>query len=287
MKPLSGQVALVVGGSRGMGKQMAIELGRLGADVAIAARTSVSSETNLPGTIGATAEEIRALGARAEPVKVDLAIGAEVDSMVQRTLDTFGKIDILVTSVQHHGPAYYASFLDSAIDQLEAQMQVNTMSIIRTCKLVVPHMIERGGGRIVLVTSKAATLETGRPPGQGGTGLGYSVSKAALSRFVPALAKEVKAHGISVIGMNPGFVISEHVEAESVGAQYHGWDTSYGVPPTVPAKAMGYLCTCSDHMDYSGKITESDELVAEHHLVENPKDSYLQSKRVALDGRSE
>jgi NAD(P)-dependent dehydrogenase (short-subunit alcohol dehydrogenase family) len=274
MASLEGRVALVVGASRGMGKQMALELARRGADVAVAARTTSADEASLPGTISATADEIRALGRRATAIKVDVGVGAEIDAMVAKALETFGRIDLLVHSVQYHGPAYYALFADTAIEELEQQMAVNAMSAIRTCKRLVPHMAERGEGRIVIVTSLAGTYDTGLLPGEGSTGIGYAISKAALGRFVPALAKEVRKAGIAVIGMNPGLVASEHVEAELVDGKYHGWSIAGAVPPTVPAKAVGFLCTCDDPMAFSGKVLESDEIVAEHKLVPNPKNSY-------------
>jgi NAD(P)-dependent dehydrogenase (short-subunit alcohol dehydrogenase family) len=268
VRSLEGQVVLAVGASRGMGKQMAIELARRGADVAVAARTTVASESNLPGTITATAEEIRALGRRAEPIKVDLQVGAEIDAMVARTYDLFGRIDILVHSVQYHGPGGYDSFLDTTIEELETQMWVNAMSAVRICKLLVPRMAEQGGGVLLLVTSGAGRHDTGRLPGHGATGLGYPISKAALWRFIPALAKEVHDLGIAVIGLSPGFVRSEHVEAAVVGDDFRGWtNLDEAVPPTVPAKAAAFLCTADDPMAYSGTELESSDLVAEHQLV--------------------
>ena len=146
-------------------------------------------------------------------------------------------------------------------------MWVNAMSAVRACKLVVPHMAARGGGVIVLVTSGAAKFELPGMPGWQATGLGYPISKAALGRFVPALAKEVRSLGISVVGLSPGFVLSEHVQAGIVGDNFRGWDVDMGVPPTVPAKAAAYLCTCDDPMVYTGEDLESSELVAQHDLA--------------------
>jgi NAD(P)-dependent dehydrogenase (short-subunit alcohol dehydrogenase family) len=265
---LEGQVVLAIGASRGMGKRMAIELARHGADVAVAARTMSPSESDLPGTILATAEEIRALGRRAEPIRVDLEIGAQIDTMVARTYDLFGRIDIVVHSVQYHGPGGYDSFFDTTIDQLETQMWVNTMSAVRICKLVVPHMATQGGGTIVLVTSGAGRHDTGRLPGHGATGLGYPISKAALARLVPALAKEVEHQAIAVIGLDPGFVRSEHVEAAVVGDDFRGWtNLEEAAPPTMPAKAAAFLCTSDNPMIYTGREFEAASLVADHNLV--------------------
>ena len=269
MKSLEGKVALVVGASRGMGKQMALELARRGADVGVAARTTADSEADLPGTIAETVDEIRSLGRRAEPIKVDLEIGAEVDTMVRRALDAFGHLDILVYSVQYHGPGYWDSFIDTTIEQLETQMLVNVTAAVRICKLLVPHMAERGEGTIVLVTSGAAHTESGVLPGPGAsTGLGYPISKAALTRFVFALAKEVKDQGIAVIGLDPGWTFSEHVQARLArSGQGSSPDWGQPTPMSVPAKAAAYLCACDDPMSYTGLDLKASDLVAEHQLI--------------------
>jgi NAD(P)-dependent dehydrogenase (short-subunit alcohol dehydrogenase family) len=268
---------LVVGASRGVGKQMALELAHSGADVVVAARTAATSESALPGTIAGTAEQIRALGRRAEAIKVDLEIGTEVDAMVGGALDVWGHLDILVYSVQYHGPGYWDVFADTTIEQLETQMVVNAMAAVRICKLVVPHMVQRNGGTIVLVTSTAAYYEHGLLPGENGqTGLGYPIAKAALSRFVPALAKEVKPYGVAVIGLDPGWTLSEHVQAEVVGNEFRGMDINMSVPMSVPAKAASYLCTCDDPMSYTGLDLKASDLVLQHDLVAGPELDNLQ-----------
>jgi NAD(P)-dependent dehydrogenase (short-subunit alcohol dehydrogenase family) len=267
MQSLLGKNALVIGASRGMGKQMALELARNGADVAVAARSTAASEAMFPGTLGETVDEIEAIGRRAFPIKVDLAIGVEVDAMVAAAIDELGSVDIMVHSVQYHGHGSYDSFLDTTIEELETQMWVNAMSAVRACKLIVPHMAERGGGTVVLVTSLAGTLERGRQPGDPSTGLGYPISKAAIGRLVSALAKEVRDLGIAVIGLNPGFVISEHVLADAVNNTSHGWNIDNGNPPTVPAKAVGYLCTHDDPMSFTGADVDASALVADLGVV--------------------
>jgi NAD(P)-dependent dehydrogenase (short-subunit alcohol dehydrogenase family) len=263
---LEDHAALVIGASRGMGKQMAIELARLGADVAVAARTALASDSDLPGTTGATADEIRAFGRRAEPIRVDLVNGADIDGMVARAIELLGHIDIGVHSVQYHGHGMYDPFVDTSIEELEEQMWVNAMSAVRVCKLLVPHMAERGGGTIVLVTSSAGRIDHGQLPGTGAPGLGYDISKAAICRLVSALAKEVKDAGIAVIGLSPGFVLSEFVQEGAVDGAFMSWDTSRAVPPTLPAKAVGWLCT-NDPMSHTGIEYELSDLVAAHDLA--------------------
>jgi NAD(P)-dependent dehydrogenase (short-subunit alcohol dehydrogenase family) len=267
MQSLLGKNALVIGASRGMGKQMALELARNGADVAVAARSTSPTNAMFPGTLGETVDEIKAIGRLALPIRVDLAIGVEVDAMVAEAIDGLGSVDIMVHSVQYHGHGSYDSFLDTTIEELETQMWVNAMSAVRACKLIVPHMAERGGGTVVLVTSLAGTIERGRPPGDASTGLGYPISKAAIGRLVSALAKEVKDLGIAVIGLNSGFVISEHVLADAVDNASHGWNIENGNPTTVPAKAVGYLCTHDDPMSFTGMDVDASALLADLQLV--------------------
>ena len=159
MRPKN-KVALVIGASRGIGKQIALELAQEGADIVVAARTEKPGQSMVSGTITQTAKEIIALGRRALPVKVDLAVGREIDDMYRKAVDAFGGVDILVQSVQYMGPGYLSRFLDTSVEQLEAQLRVNLLSAMHATKLVVPQMIERGGGIIVIMSAPAASVET-------------------------------------------------------------------------------------------------------------------------------
>ncbi len=107
-------------------------------------------------------------------------------------------------------------------------------------------------------------------PGKGSTGLGSPPAKAGLSRFVVALAKEVKRHNIAVIALDPGHTLSEHVEAGTVGHDYHGWDTRRAHSMDVPAKTAWYLCTCPNPMWYTGKVVVAEEFVQEHDIPVEP-----------------
>lgn len=266
---LAGKTALVIGASRGMGKQMALRLAKEGADVAVAARTDADGQSPEPGTIHQTADEIRAIGRRAFPIKVDLAIGEDVDAMCRQAIQDLGRVDILIHSIQHRGPGYLSLFADTTVEQLNLQVAVNLMSAVRACKLIVPQMKSQGGGIVVLVTSAAGELDAAIMPGMpshAATGLGYPMTKAAQIRFMISLAKEVRPDNIAVIGLDPGFVFSEHVEHGRVGHRYQGWDTRLALPMDVPAEAARYLCTCPNPMWFSGKNLRAAEFVQEHCL---------------------
>jgi NAD(P)-dependent dehydrogenase (short-subunit alcohol dehydrogenase family) len=266
---LANKTALVIGASRGMGKQMALRLAQEGADVAVAARTDAPGQSAEPGTIHQTAEEIRALGRRAFPLRVDLAIGPEVDEMCRKAIRELGRVNILIHSIQHRGVGYLSLFEDTTIEQLELQVAVNLMSAVRACKIIVPQMKAQGGGIIILVTSLAGELDASLMPGmpgQAATGLGYPMTKAAQIRFMMSLAKEVRPDNIAVIGLVPGFVYSEHVEVGRVGDRYQGWDTRLALPMDVPAETARYLCTCPNPMWYSAKNIRAADFVQEHCL---------------------
>jgi citronellol/citronellal dehydrogenase len=266
---LAGKAAVVIGASRGMGKQMALRLAKEGADVAVAARTDAAGQSPEPGTIHQTAEEIRAIGRRAFPIKVDLAVGEDVDAMCRQTIRDLGRVDILIHSIQHRGAGYLSPFEDTTIEQLNLQVAVNLMSAVRACKLIVPQMKSQGSGIIVLVTSAAGELDSTIMPGMPGhaaTGLAYPMTKAAQIRFMMSLAKEVRPDNIAVIGLDPGFVFSEHVEYGRVGHNYQGWNTRLALPMDVPAEAARYLCTCPNPMWFSGKNLRAADFVQEHCL---------------------
>lgn len=264
---LEGKVALVIGASRGMGKRMALELAGQGADIAIAARTDRPGQSKVSGTINETAEEIRALGRRALPVKVDLADSQQIEEMYRTTIDHFGGIDILVHSVQYMGPGYLSHFLDTSAEQLELQLKVNLLSAMHATRLAAPGMIERGGGTVVLISSQAAVHETGNMPGEGSTGLGYPVTKAGLNRFVWAVDKELRPHNVAVIAVDPGFTLSEHVSEGAVDDVYQGWPIDWAHPIEVPANTVRHLCTASDPMAFSGQVVVAADYVKEHGLL--------------------
>jgi citronellol/citronellal dehydrogenase len=95
---LAGKVAIVTGSSRGIGKDIALAFATEGADIVVAARSESQPDPRLPGTIHETAQEVEALGRRALAVKTDVTDEEQIAAMVQRTLDTFGRIDILLNN---------------------------------------------------------------------------------------------------------------------------------------------------------------------------------------------
>jgi len=212
---LSGRVALVTGGSRGLGRADALTLGRAGADVVIADIQIESDSGEEAGRYGpiaqaarsqgfvyaeSSAQEICDLGRRAAAVKCDVTERAQVDETVRRTVEEFGSVDILVNNagtLDHLG-----QLPDQAPELWERDLRVNLTGAFNCAQAVWPHMKGRGWGRIVNMASVAGTL--------GGFGqASYSATKAGLLGLTRTLALEGARHGITCNAIVPGIIGTE------------------------------------------------------------------------------
>jgi len=159
------QVALVTGASRGIGKATALALAQAGLDVAITARTLHEGEGRddsdagggvVPGSLDTTAAGVEAAGARSLAVPMDLLDRASLEAAVARVLSEWGRIDVLVNNAVHTGPGSMLRFEDTTVDMLETKLAANAVSQVVLVKAVLPHLVERGSGTIVNVTSAVA-----------------------------------------------------------------------------------------------------------------------------------
>src|SRR3972149_10784000 len=147
-QPLSGQVAVVTGASRGIGRAIALEFARAGADIVVAARSSEKPPSKLPGTIEETARQVEAAGrrpsgrpsGRALAVPMDVTDEAQVQAMAQRTLDEFGRADILVNNA---GISFPAPFSQTPLKRWDLALNVNLRGPIMCTQAFLPHMLER------------------------------------------------------------------------------------------------------------------------------------------------
>lgn len=272
------KVAIVTGSSRGIGRGCALNLARKGFDVVVCARTvhegqafehsstvKRSVTTPLPGSLEKTAEEVRALGRKARVVKLDLLQRKDVENVVQTTVKEWGRIDVLVNNARYIGPGHMDYVLDTPMEIFDQHMECNVMAPLYLIKLVAPIMIKQGGGVIVNVTSGAGHRETPALPGEGGWGLGYSISKAAFNRMAPGLAKELRKHNIAVINLEPGFVATERM-AVDMGA--FGFDASKGLSVDVPGLVCAYLASHRNPMHFSGTTVNAPSFVVEVGLID-------------------
>jgi 3-oxoacyl-[acyl-carrier protein] reductase len=257
---LSGRVALVTGGSRGLGRADALTLARAGADVVIAdiqVESDESTETvERYGVLAqaakqqgivyteATAAEIQGMGRRAAAIKCDVTDREQVAATVERVVEEFGSVDILINNAGTLDHA--AQFLDQRPELWERDLRVNLTGGFNCAQAVWPHMRERGWGRIVNMASVAGTL--------GGFGqASYSTTKAGILGLTKTLAMEGGRHGITCNAIVPGIIGTEafRMANEAMNERIAG-RTVFKRPgdPQDIANAIAFLCS-----DLAGYIT--------------------------------
>ena len=226
MNSLEGKTAIVTGAAskRGMGRAIALRLAREGANVVVidkyAAPQSLFPGDGGWGGLEAEVAEIEAMGRQAMALVLDISNSKDVDSMVNKTLERFGRIDILVHCAAIRGPVGKPTVELSEKDW-RAILEVNTTGSFLISKAVAKSMMARGeGGRIVLIASMAGTH------GVAGS-VAYSVSKYGVIGLVKTLALELGSHKINVNAINPGaFVTNLRDETFAKMAKEQGisWD---------------------------------------------------------------
>jgi len=249
---LSGRVAFVTGGSRGLGRADALTLARAGADVVVAdllVESELSEETDRYGALATVARqqglvhteetvgEIRDMGRRALAVRCDVTNRVEVDTAVARAVEELGSIDILINNagtLDHVGQLH-----DQSPELWERDLRVNLTGAFNCAQAAWPHMRERGWGRIVNMSSVAGTL--------GGFGqASYSTTKAGLLGLTKTLAMEGARHGITCNAIVPGVIGTEafHLASEAMNERIVA-RTALKRPgePQEIANTVAFLCS--------------------------------------------
>jgi len=184
---LAGKVAVVVGGSSGIGRTVALGLAEGGADVVSSAR-----RIELVNTLAA---EIEKIGRKTLRVACDVADRGSLENLLQACLAAFGKVDILVNAA---GITKRAPTLDYPEEDWKRIMETNLTGTLRTCQVFGKHMIERGYGRIINIASMGSFLALFEVAA-------YSASKSAVASLTKSLAIEWAKYGICVNAIAPGY----------------------------------------------------------------------------------
>jgi citronellol/citronellal dehydrogenase len=201
---LDGKVVIITGASRGIGRDMAVALAEAGADVVVAARTEQVTDPRLPGTIHSVAREVEERGRKALPVKVDVTKDEDIEQMVAKTLETFGRIDALINNAAILIPGTARTVQPRHLDLI---WRINLRGPLMAIRAVLDPIKQSGGGHIINISSRGGVF-----PGPGpyteeqqarGRGAFYGMTKAGLERFSQGLAGEVQADNISVNVLSP------------------------------------------------------------------------------------
>lgn len=240
---LDGQVALVTGASAGLGARFARVLHAAGARVAVTARRAERLDAlcaELPGSI---------------PVAADLARADDRIRLVDEVLERAGRIDVLVNNA---GVGHTVGIEDETLEQFEQALQINTVAVWHLCKLVVPHMTERGSGSIVNVASMLGHV--GSAPIKQAN---YCASKGGVVNMTRELALQLSRKGIRVNALSPGYFPSEMTE-----------------PMLDDEASQNYIRT------YSGipRMGEEHELDGALLLLAAPAGSYITGHSLLVDG---
>jgi 3-oxoacyl-[acyl-carrier protein] reductase len=189
---ISGKTALVTGAARDIGRAIALELARNGADVVVGYNASASAAASVVG-------EIEAMGRRAVAVGADVTRKPEIDRLVSAALE-FGRdrIDILVNNA---GGLGRRALLSELTEQLvDETLRLNFTSTLLLCQAVIPHMVRAGGGRVINISSIAG--HNGGAP----TTPHYGPAKAAVSDLARTLTKEFAGRGVTINSVAPGVI---------------------------------------------------------------------------------
>jgi dehydrogenase/reductase SDR family member 4 len=192
---LAGKVAIVTGGGRGIGKAITKRLAEAGAAVAIASRKLENLQ--------ATADEFASLPGRILPIACHVGRAEQLENLVRETESRLGPIDILVNnSATNIGQGPALAVTDEMLDKM---IEINVKAALRLVRLIVPKMIERGGGSIINISSIA-----GLHPQE--HGLLYSFTKAGLIMLTRSWAREFGPHGVRVNAIAPGLIQTDFSE---------------------------------------------------------------------------
>jgi NAD(P)-dependent dehydrogenase (short-subunit alcohol dehydrogenase family) len=264
---MDARTAIVTGASRGIGKQIAIELGRLGWNVVVAART-VEPHRRLSGSVGETVAAVQEAGGRALAVRTDMTVAEDIENVVRTAVDTFGAVDALVNNAaQTSGGA--PGLVDLDVADWRQQFETNLHGPLQLMQAVVPVMQKGGGGIVVNMTSGAGDLVPVAGAGEAMAGkavrigerIAYAATKAALNRLANVVAPELREAGIAVVNVDPGFTRTELVDLMGEKGVV---DVDAAVPMDVPMRTVvDLLTTRGAAMSRTGEIVRAADYVAE------------------------
>jgi NAD(P)-dependent dehydrogenase (short-subunit alcohol dehydrogenase family) len=246
MIDLAGKTALVTGASRGIGRAIAVGYARAGADLAVSARTA--------DALAETVAEVEALGRKAFVVPADVTDRDAAREMVRAAIEALGHLDVVVNNAG--GTSFMVPFTDLRFDGWTKVLRLNTESVVHVMQAAGPHLLERGSGSVVNVSSVA---------GVGGVPLltPYAASKAAVISVTRSVALEWASRGVRVNALCPGWTATDLNRA-----LWENPDASKAMTDTIPM----------------GRWARAEEMVGPALFLASDAASYVTGQTLLVDG---
>ncbi len=245
MPDLSGQVAVVTGASRGIGKALSLRLAEAGVEVVVVAKSEVGRE-GLPGSIHDTVAEIEAAGGKARALRANLRHEADVQRMIEETLQQCGRIDILINNA---GALFMAPVGATPMKRFDLVHQVNARAPFQAAQMCLEPMARQGGGHII---NLSPPIEPEILPGK----VAYCMSKFGMSLLTLGLGPEVAAQGICVASLWPATI----VESQASINHKMGTPDMWRGPEVLADALIALLSQPKDEIN--GRIWLDEELLA-------------------------
>lgn len=246
MAPLRDKIVFVTGGSRGIGRAIALKFAADGAKIVIAAKTS-DPHASLPGTIHTVAEEIREAGGEALAVQLDIRDDSAIQHAIEKTVQTFGGLDILVNNASAISPT---GILDTSAKRYDLLLSVNTRGTYLCAHHALPHLRASKNPHILTLSPPVST-----DPKWYGRYLAYAISKYGMSMCTLGLAEEFRKDGIAANSLWPRTMIA----TDAVRVHYQD-DYRRSRSPAIMADAA-YLIVTKDSRSFSGHCLIDDEFM--------------------------
>jgi citronellol/citronellal dehydrogenase len=251
---LQNRVAIVTGGSRGIGKAVCIALAREGCDVVIAAKTDEAGG-KLPGTIHDTAREVEKLGRRALPLKVNVREEEEIARMADAALKEFGRIDILINNA---GAINWADMVDTPASRFDLMMDVNARAAFLCSRAVLPSMLERGWGHIVMMSPP---IRFGKLDGK----VAYLLSKMGMTFVAKGIALESGPRGVAANALWPMTMVESQATLH-----FQMGELAQMRKPEIVADATVEIC-CTDPKKLNGQELYDEQVLRDRGVTDFAK----------------
>lgn len=257
------RVVVVTGASRGAGKGIALALGETGATVYVTGRSRHEGDAPLPGTVGATAEEIGRRGGVGVPVVCDHADDAQVEALYARVREEHGRIDVLVNNAYAvpDGLAAPGPFWEKPLG-LQRQFDVGLRSTYVSSHHAAPLLLAGGPGGLVVNTSSFGGACYMHGPA-------YGAVKAGVDKMAHDMAHDFRPHGIAVVSIWMGLLLTERTRASfAADPDRYGPMTAMAESPEFTGRVIAALAADPDRMSWTGQTLVGAEVGAAYAVTD-------------------